>query len=314
MLAVAFLLICATGPLPAQQPPFRAETNVVQVPVSVKDKNGRDVEDLAARDFTLLDDGVPREISADKFGIGVAPISLAIAIQSTGISRPALVNIRRIGGMIQPLVVGRRGEAAIVTFDREVSWRQDFTSDSGAIQSAVKNFRTGAQMQARMLDAVFEIAGRLRERPGRRALLLISESRDRGSETNFQQAMEAVAREGVEVFGAHYSAYSSTWTARPEDLPPPSAPNFLAIFTEFGRLGKTNDVEALTQATGGSDYPFLKERGLEQAIEKLGVDIHRQYILSFPRREVAAGMHRIEVSVRGRADLRIRARRAYWAD
>jgi VWFA-related protein len=314
MRRAAVLPMFAFGLLSAQDRTFRVETNVVQVPVSVTDKNGRDVENLAARDFAVLDDGAPQAITLDKFGTGVAAISLAIAIQSSGVSTPALVKIRRIGGMIQPLVIGKRGEAAIVTFDSHVVWRQDFTSDAAAIQSSVRSLKSGAPMQARMLDAVAEIAGRMRERTGRRALLLISESRDRGSETSFQQAIEAVAREGIEVFGAHYSAYSTAWTAKREDLPPPSAPNFLAIFTELGRLGKTNDVDALAQATGGSDYPFLKERGLEQAIEKLGVEIHSQYILSFPRREGAAGMHRIEVSVPGQSELRIRARRAYWAN
>src|SRR5438477_11662341 len=104
MRRAAVLLMCWFELAAAQAHPFRVETNVVQVPVSVKDKNGRDVEDLMARDFTVLDDGIPREISVDKFGTGVAPISLAVAIQSAGVSTPPLVKIRRIGGMIQPLV------------------------------------------------------------------------------------------------------------------------------------------------------------------------------------------------------------------
>jgi VWFA-related protein len=314
MRGAAFCLLCLVTGSSAQDRTFRAETNVVQVPVSVKDTSGRDVENLLARHFTVLDNGVPQQTSLDKFGTGVAPISLAIAIQSSGIAAPALVKIRRIGGMIQPLVIGDRGEAAIVTFDREIQWRQDFTSSSGAIQAAVKALKTGEPMEARMLDAVVEIADRMKARAGRKVLLLISESRDRGSQATFQQALEAVAREGIEVFGAHYSAYSTTWIARPEDLPPPSAPNFLAIFTELARAGKTNDIEALTDATGGFDYPFLKARGIEQSIEKLGVEVHSQYFLSFPRREGAPGMHRIEVAVPGQSELRIRSRRAYWAD
>jgi hypothetical protein len=123
-----------------------------------------------------------------------------------------------------------------------------------------------------------------------------------------------VEREGIEVFAATYSAQAASWTANPDDLPPPSGANYLSIFTEMARLGKTNHAIALTQATGGTNYPFLRERGVEKAIENLGVDVHAQYILSFPQQPGAEGMHRIDVSLPNRGDLRIRSRRAYWAE
>jgi VWFA-related protein len=59
------LLVTAQGP-PAQapQPRFRARTDLVQVDVSVLDKQRRAVRGLTAADFTLLVDGKPREIQA----------------------------------------------------------------------------------------------------------------------------------------------------------------------------------------------------------------------------------------------------------
>ena len=99
------------------------------------------VDGLAARDFKVLDDGVRQEVTVDDFITGLAPISLAIAIQTSGISTPALTKVRRIGGMIQPLVIGQRGEAAIVTFDSEIKWLQDFTSDDDKIRDAVKKLQ-----------------------------------------------------------------------------------------------------------------------------------------------------------------------------
>jgi VWFA-related protein len=318
----------ATAQSPIASPAFRAETNVVQVPVTVTDKKGRRVEGLSIRDFKLLDDGSPRRITLDTFDTGVAPISLVVAIQSTGISTPALTKIRRIGGMIQPLVIGSQGEAAVVTFDSDITWIEDFTADSGRIQNAVNNLSPNTwNMQARMLDTIVEAADRMKGRKGRKVLLLISESRDRGSKIDFQKAMEIVQREGIEIFGAHYSAYSTAFASKPQDQPalhdapaprtdapdgPPTA-NILAIFTELGRLGKTNAIQALTQATGGSDYPFLKERGIEKSIEKLGAEVHNEYILSFPLPADAAvqSIHRIDVSVPGHPDYRVRSRQGY---
>ena len=328
----ATCLILALGALTAQNVPFRVQTQVVQVPVSVTDKEGRGVDGLVASDFTLLDQGVPQPVTVDDFSTGLAPISLAILIQTSGISTPALAKIRTIGGMIQPLVTGARGAVAIVTFDSRIRWVQDFTSDDDKIRSAVKSLRPGWDIAgARMLDAVAVVADRLRQRPGRRMLLLISENRDRGSKTTIQQALEAVARQGIEIFGAHYSAYATSLIAKPKDLPnlsgppefpddPTDAPNpppsldFMAIFTELARLGKTNAVLALTRATGGMDYPFLRERGIENAIEKLGLEVHSQYILSFQQPKDAEGLRKVEVSVPARPDLRIRSRQTYWAE
>jgi len=252
---------------------------------------------------------------------------LVIAIQTTGISTSALRKIRRIGGMIQPLVIGLRGEAAVLTFDDEITWLQDFTSDDIRTRRAVNNLKSvTAVKQARMLDAIAAVADRMKERKGRRVLLLVSESRDRGSATTFQQALESVMREGIEVFGAGYSAYSTTWIASSKDLPDFSSPpitvndpsaaglDLVAIFAELPRLGQINMVQALTKATGGSDYPFVRERGVEMAIEKLGVEVHSQYILSFPRHQNATGLHQIDVSVPRRRDLLIQWRRAYWVN
>src|SRR5579862_2117887 len=176
----AICLVCLLGgirsaKIRAQEPAFRAQTNVVQVPVSVTGGNGRDVEGLSARDFKVLDDGAPRRISVDVFGARTAPISLAIAIQSAGISTPALKKIERIGGMIEPLVIGTRGEAAVVTFDSEISWVQDFTGDSGKIRRAFAELKPFQSTQARMIDAILEVTDRLRDRKGRKVLLLISE-------------------------------------------------------------------------------------------------------------------------------------------
>jgi VWFA-related protein len=311
---VTLLLLCVMTAAAQEGPSFQAETRVVQVPVTVTDAGGKNVEGLTARDFTVLADGQPQAVTLDTFGSGAAPISLAIAIQASGVSAAALGRIRRIGVMIQPLVIGRRGEAAVLTFADEIDWHQDFTSDPDRIQRAVKNLKPSATPQARMLDAIIDAADSMKTRKGRRILLLISETRDRGSHAKLEAALGAVEREGVEIFAAPYSAYTTTMTSDPEELPSPSGANYISVFTELARLGRTNDVQALTQATGGSAYPFVKERGIEKSIENLGVEVHSQYILSFAQGKVGTGMHRIEVLAARRGDLRVHSRKAWWAE
>jgi VWFA-related protein len=220
--------------------------------------------------------------------------------------------------MIQPLVTGTKGQAAVVTFDKEIKWLQDFTRESAKISNAVKGLKAAPAEGARMFDAIMQVAERMQKRPGRRVLLLISESRDQGSETRLQQALQVVEREGIEVFGAHYSSNAMSWISKPEDFPQQNELNEM-FFAQLERLATSNPVQALALATGGADSAFLKERGIEDAIQKLGAEVHSQYILSFPQRGSAAGsdaeaLHQIEVSVPNRPDLRIRSRRVYWAD
>jgi VWFA-related protein len=328
----AVSLLCWIGTISAQTPPFHVQTQVVQVPVSVADRNGHRVEGLDADDFVLFDDAVRQEVTVDDY-VGFDPISLVIAVQTSGISTPALAKVRRIGGLIQPFISGQRGAVAVVTFDRRVTWLQDFTSNDDEIRSALNSLRPGKALQdARMLDAVGVVAGHMQHRSGRKILLLISESRDRGSETTIEQAIEAVERQNIEVFAARYSAYASSLIAKPKDLPdlssppelpddptqmpnPPPAINFMSIFAELARLGHTNSVQALTRATGGLEHSFVKQSGIDSAIEKLGAAVHDQYVLSFPQRHDAApGIHQIDLSVAGRADVQLRWRHAYWAE
>ena len=61
------LVICALRPgaqAPAPQPVFRGGTDLVQVDVSVLDNKRHPVRGLPAADFTVLEDGKPREIQA----------------------------------------------------------------------------------------------------------------------------------------------------------------------------------------------------------------------------------------------------------
>ena len=60
-LFVVSLLYVAPGS--AQQPTFRSGTKLVIQTVSVKDKDGKPVEGLTARDFVVSEDGEPQTVS-----------------------------------------------------------------------------------------------------------------------------------------------------------------------------------------------------------------------------------------------------------
>lgn len=308
----ACLLLCVAA-ASAQERTFRVQSKVVQVPVVVTDKEGRNIDGLLARDFAVLDNGVPQNITLDDFAGGLPPISLVVAVQCSKTSELALADVHRIGAMIQPLVTGQRGEVAVVGFDRDIHWLEDFTHNEDRIHNAIQSLGIGSNTGARIFDTISEAAGRMRDRQGRKILLLISQSNDSGSHIKLNEAIDTVEREGIEVFAAHYSSYAMSWISRSEDFPDKPTLDQM-FFTEVARIGRTNHVKALALATGGADYSFARQQGIDKAIGELGSEVHSQYILSFPQHEDTPGMHQIDVSIPERGDLRIRARHGYWVD
>jgi VWFA-related protein len=335
--AIAIVLAVS---LAAQEERFQVQSRVVLIPVTVTDSKGRFIDGLNAPDFVVIDDGRPQKVVVDSFTTGVAPIALVIAVQSSGISAAVLEKVQKIGGMIQPLITGERGCAALVAFAERVQWLQDCTGDQDALASAFNRLQPGDEKSGRMLDAAHEAIERLRRRPNvRRTLLLISESRDRGSESDLDSVVLAAQSAGVAVYAITYSAFKTAFTSKSSQAvsPPPERqprPNrteplsakgrvpippaeqrvdILGGIGELARLGKTNTTQVLTDQTGGITFPFARQKGLENAIEKLGAELHMQYVLSFTPAAPEPGYHRLEVRVTGGGRYRVRARPGYWS-
>ena len=307
----ACALLLLAGALFAQPPDLRTTVRLVVAPTTVVDPAGRYVDGLAAEDFLVYDNGKPQTVNAD---VSYVPISLVIAVQSGVVAAEALNKVRRIGGMIEPLIIGERGEAAVVSYDDEVRVVQPFTSDAALLSRGLRRLQPG-QNGGRMIDAVAESVRLLSSRPPdrRRVLLLIGETRDRGSKFKLEEAVTLTERENVAVYALTYSAMAIAFTARPWTTPQGVGPDLIAVFREIARLGKTKAAFAFTEFTGGAHLSFLKQRGLETAVSRIGEELHAQYLLSFPApAEPAAQFHTIQVRIRNRPELTVRTRPGYW--
>jgi len=76
----------------------------------------------------------------------------------------------------------------------------------------------------------------------------------------------------------------------PKHLPPEQQADVLGGLGELKRLNLPNSAEALAKATGGTTFPFTKEKALEEAIQKFGQELHSQYVVSFAPEAPAAGI------------------------
>ncbi len=311
--ALLAVLLCAC--LYAQNTTIRTNVHLVLVPVTVTGPGGKPVTGLTARDFVVRDEDVPQKIRLDDADTVLAPVSVVFAVQRSGISAVALAKINKVGSMIEPLIAGDRGRAAVMTFDAEIKVMQDFTSDGQKLRAAFEKIDGGYIRKSRMLDAVSVAAEMLESRPesSRRILFLLSESRDRTSKAKLSEVIQKVQRAGIAVYPITYSTQAVAWTARPEDNPPmPGDTDYLGALREFGRLGDTNDANALAKATGGRHLSFATLDGLQSALARAGDEIHGQYLLSFtPAESNNLGYHKLEVTIPEK-NYTIRARPGYW--
>jgi VWFA-related protein len=322
---------------------FHSTVEFVVAPVSVVDRDGNNVDGLKPEQFHLFDNDKEQDIHVD---VAFPPISMVIAVECSDHVESILPQIQKIGDMIQPIVIGDQGEAAVLAFDSRIRLMQEFTSDTAKITDALKKIHAGSS-QSRMIDAVEEGARLLsnRARNRRRIILLVSETRDKSSEARLKETLIAVQIANVDVYTVDISRMITTIMAkqdpgyidnRPPAMTPmpsgyPATPN--TVMQETGSLGgsaefvpamvevfrdakaifKQNPSEVFTRGTGGEQFGFMRQRGLEQAIERLGGDLHSQYMISYnPNNKEAGGFHQISVQVAGVKDVKVRTRPGYF--
>lgn len=317
------LFLCAAAlSVPAQNTTLKTTVPLVVAPTTVTDRAGHYVRGLTPGDLLLLDNNVPRKIQVDELTM---PISLVIAVQSTQETWAALDKIKKIGSMIEPLVAGERGEAAVIWYGQAVTVAQDLTTDPGALEAVFQQARAGGSGGS-AIDAVGKALDLLAERKNnRKVVFVIGESKDRSSKTPLEQVISRAQRDNVTVYFITYSRFltpfTSTWSevcdAKKENCKPRDpewgGTNLPAVFGEMRALAKTNIADAFTKYTGGRKVSFLKQKGLEQVIESLGEEIHNQYLVSFtPPPADALEFHQIRVTVRNRPELVVRTRAGYW--
>lgn len=217
--------------------------------------------------------------------------------------------------MIPEAVVGENGETAVVAFDDQIRVLEDFTHNGETVSDALTDLKPSDSSGARMIDAVDSALAMLARRPGSRrsSILIIGESRDRGSKTKLNDLTARLERSGVTVYSMHYSVYLTPFTAKPEDYNPEAGGNLLTGLSDLARLGKKNTAGALSEITGGLDLSFETKSKLEKNLMRLGNDIHSRYLLSFVSdTEPAPSFHQLLLQVRNRPDAAVLTRPGYW--
>ena len=318
---------------------FKSTVPLVVAPTTVTDSKGRYVDGLTAEDLILYDNNVRQAIQMDWM---IYPIDLVVAVETSSNSGAVIDKLGGSGILFTELLAADRGETAVISFSKNVQVRQDFTTNPDLVIHALRMLRKERD-DARMLDALLQALQMLEKRPPgrRRIILMVAEKRDRSSQAKLGEVIERVEQLNAAIYWLTFSPFLEPFTVRPktaEDqkpeaeriktrgcytcpapddtpVPPDLGPGgFVYAIGELFRLHQPDLSSLFPAATGGRSLSFLKKSALEKAIQLVGEEVHRQYILSFqPKGGETGKFHSLRVVVKGRPELAAKTREGYWA-
>jgi VWFA-related protein len=277
------------------QPVFKAESELVVLHVSVRDRGGRYVTGLGRDAFTVIDDGKPQTI--EMFSADEVPASIAFLIDNSNSMRPnrerVIASAVEFVGHAHP-----QDEVVVLTFNEQV--RHAFGPalagqvDPGRFASAMSQ-----AIAARGMTAIYDgiLAGLDRLQNGghsRQVLIVVSDGEDNASAAKLEDTIREVQLSDATIYA-------------------------VALTDPLIKSGDVRFLRKLARETGGETFTPRRVEQIPGAFERIAKDIRSAYTLAYaPTRDanLAAGerkRHEVQVYVRagqGRA-VRVRARDGY---
>jgi VWFA-related protein len=219
--------------LVAQAPPpsgvtsdnaIAVHSNLVLVPTFVKTKQGEIVFSLDTEDFTVTDDGVPQKIRLDP-DADAQPLALAIVVQTGALGAMHVQDYRELQTVLEAIIGNVPHRVSVVSFDSRV--RLEHASDEGTEHAAevLDRLKPGDQGAA-ILDAMTFATAELARQPAqyRRAMLLLSETIDRGSQKSLDETLRAIDDTNTTIYSFAFSSTAADFKHEKAKLPNPFMP------------------------------------------------------------------------------------------
>jgi VWFA-related protein len=184
-------------------------------------------------------------------------------------------------------------EAAVFSVESESFLAQPLTKDIARLEQTIASFGK-PEGSTSLFDAIIDAAAYLRPYYGRRVMVIVSDGIETTSRNDFDTTIQRVLADDCQVFVVQTGLYDSA--------------NLRALAAE-------RRMEQVTAQTGGAVYKPKSVTELDHAFQQIAADLAQQYVLSYyPGEERRDGrFHVIDLRVRSRKDVRVRARKGYYS-
>jgi VWFA-related protein len=289
----------------------------VLVPTLVKDPRGEIVYGLQAKDFVIEDDGVEQPVRLDEPPESQA-ISIVVAIQTGRRANYEFPRIRGLSSILEPIVSQGHARIAVLEFDSQIHPIHDFTGYADRIAQDLTALQPG-DGGAAILDAVDASIKLLEKAPNERerVLLLISETRDHGSQAKIDDVVAEIGQRNVLVYALTFSPSLSNIldTGRANNKAEMhSGVDFLDLMNRARQAMRKNVPSAIASMTGGEYELFATGRKFEDRVNTFTNHLHSRYLLSIQPTNPRPGLHQIRVRLREPGSNAVLARTSYWAE
>jgi VWFA-related protein len=285
--------------------------NFVQIPVMVKDSDGRRVDGLLPKDFEVRENGKKQTLTyftSDPFELSAAVVldigMPDVAVQKVNQTYSSLI------GAFSPY-----DEVALYTYSSTVSQVSDFTGRADKLTATlnqmklVRGHNNGVPVMSGPLasgptvngmpvggpsvqpvntppreahvlnDAILRAALDLskRDRTRRRVIFIISDGRELGSKASYGDVLKLLETQGIQVKAVAVDAGA------------------LPVYRELEKIhlkgqGYSNILPKYVHATGGGDvFNELSRNAMEEAYAQVTSEARNQYTLGYVPKAIASG-------------------------
>jgi len=284
------LLAAATLTAAAQQeaPTFKATTQIVSVPATVLDGQGRLVPNLDQDQFTILDNGKPQDIIF--FQNETQPFSVVVMLDYSASMTSSLDLLRAAAEQfLLRMLPQDRGQVG--AFSDKIEFSGAFTNDRDDLISALRDLQYGNP--TRLWDAVDQSIDMLKPIDGRKVVLVFTDGDDTYSKIGFGSVLDHAKQNEVMVYaiGLQSQYFNGQRMVR-------SQPD--------------RSLRKIAEETGGGYFELKKTDELAPTFTRVAQELHSLYTIGFSPAALDGKEHKLDVRMKQTGQM-ARARRSYVA-
>lgn len=287
----------------------KVNVDVVNLLFNVKDKSGHLLPSLNKDEFSVSEDGQPQNIKYFKAESNL-PLTIGILLDTSFSQDRVLPIEKEVGAQFLQRLLRKEDEAFLISFDVNVDLLQDFTNSSRDIRKGMDAAKINGggnigglpgigqgpvpinnPKGTLLYDAVYLAAhDKLSSEVGRKALILLTDGEDQGSQLKLRDALEAAQKSDVILYTLLISDRG------------------VSMGTGEGLMRK------LCEETGGRVINVgNNQEKLQKAFDQISDELRSQYSIGYtPTNGKHDGGFR-KVEIKTKENYKVQSRKGYYA-
>jgi Ca-activated chloride channel homolog len=287
--ATAALIVATSAVLAAQQPTFRAGTQVVSLFVTVADIQKRLVPDLTQDDFQVFDNEKPQPLAY--FDNSIHPINVVVMLDTSG-SMTLTIDLLKQAAEQFVIRLLPEDKARVGAFNDKIQINAKWSNNRDQLVTDIKDLDYGNG--TRLWDAVGAALDELKPIDGRRVILVFTDGDDTESRSmNLGRVIDRARTDEVMIYAIGLESDYFNGQTRVRSKP-------------------DSGLRKVADETGGGYFELKKTSELAPTFTKVAQELHSQYVIGFTPTQLDNRVHKLAVKMK-QPGMTARARRSYMA-